>query len=448
MNIAIEISPLLTASGGFGDKSGVYRYMYGLIDALSRILEEKDKDAKIILFSFNYDLLKFPLNPEVLKFLSYKNIRIVNNIPTLPVEETIGNNIFDVPVIRSVVSILNSIFNLTNLYFKYRNDKRFQKYIEFLRKEFIKYKVKVVYHSETGFYPIKGFTHVITIYDLTALLMPEFHREQTVDLQKRKVKFAKKYCEGIICISYSTKRDLLALPGFSKERNITVIYPGLDSAFQVSKEKVAGKVSFNDINLILEHHKTKILRKKYLLYYGTFEPRKNIIYLVKAFVDLQENNGIPNDYKLVLLGGEGWGHIKNAIRNFVRENFPIHDKNNIIVLDYLNDDYVSAFIKNASAVVYPSLYEGFGLPVLESMALGTPVISSKSSSLPEAGGDAILYMDPSDFFDLKEKMKYLIETPELASKLSQKGIEQSKKFNWYQSGVKLFNFLETLMTNA
>lgn len=446
MNIAIEISPLLTASGGFGDKSGVYRYMYGLIDALSKTVEEKDKDAKIILFSFNYDLLKFPLNPEVLKFLSYKNVRIVNNIPTLPAREITDNEIFDIPFLKSIFRTLNTIFHLSDFYFKYRDDKRFREYAEFLRKEFMRQKIDMIYHSETGFFPIQGFTHVITIYDLTALLMPEFHREQTVDLQKRKIKFAKKYCEGISCISNSTKKDLFKLPGFSKNRNITVIYPGLDLAFQVPKKQ--DKISFSDINLILKHHKTKLSQKKYLLYYGTFEPRKNLIYLMQAFTDLQRSNEIPDDYKLVLMGGEGWGHVKNAIRNFVRENFPIHTKNNIIVLDYLNDDYVSAFIQNASALVYPSIYEGFGLPVLESMALGTPVICSNTSSLPEVGGDALLYINPKNFFDLKEKIKYFINKPNLALELSEKGKKQSKKFDWNHSGIKLFNFLETLITNA
>lgn len=448
MNIAIEISPLLTASGGFGDKSGVYRYMYGLINALSKTMEEKDKNAKIILFSNNRDLLKFPNNPEILRLLSYSNITIIDTIPTLPSKDLLDIRLFKIPVVKLLLKILDNIFKFSDLYFKYRNGKRFQKYIEFLRNEFIREKVKIVYHSETGFYPIRGFTNVITIYDLTALLMPEFHREQTVDLQKRKIKFAEKYCEGIICISNSTKRDLLKLPGFPPNRNIAVIYPGLDPVFQISQKLTNKKISFSDINLILEHHKNKVKKKKYLLYYGTFEPRKNIIYLVQAFVDLQESNVIPNDYKLILMGGEGWGHIKNTIHNYARENFPIASKNNIIILDYLNDDYICEFIKNASAVVYPSLYEGFGLPVLESIALGTPVICSNTSSLPEVGGDALLYIDPKNFFDLKEKIKYFINNQYISMSLSDKGKKQSKKFDWNKSGNDVYNFLKSLISNA
>ncbi len=447
MNIAIEIGPLLTASGWFGDKSGVYRYMYDLIDELSTTLKEKDKNAKIILFSFNRDLLKFPINPEILRLLSYSNITIIDTIPSLPSKDLFDIRLFKIPAVKLLLKILDNIFKFSNLYFKYRNDKRFQRYIEFLKNEFIKEKIKIVFHSETGFHPVKGFLNVITIYDLTSLLMPEFHREQTVDLQKRKIKFTEKYCEGIICISNSTKKDLLKLPGFA-HKNITVIYPGLGSTFQASQNQSNKKILFSDINTILQHHKNKVIRKKYLLYYGTFEPRKNLTYLVKAFADLQKSNEIPNDYKLILMGGEGWGNIKNNIRNFVKENFPIHEKNNIIILDYLSDEYICEFIKNASAVVYPSLYEGFGLPVLESMALGTPVICSKISSLPEVGGNAVLFLDPNSFNDLREKIKHLVNTPQLRQELAKKGLEQSKRFNWNQSGNDLYNFLKSLRANA
>lgn len=448
MNIAIEISPLMTASGGFGDKSGVYRYMYGIIDALINLTAEKDENAKIILFSFNRDILKYPLNPEILKFLSHKNVHIINSIPIFPEENAIDKVLLlDLPIIKPVLKILNNIIHIKSIFSNYTNRKRYQIYVNYLKYEFKKNKVKVIFHSETGFYPIHDFVNVITIYDLTAILMGEFHREQTVDLQKRKLEFTQKYCEGVICISNSTKDDLIKISDFSTKK-IAVIYPGLDKAFYISGKENPNGISFRDINLILEHHKNQLVSKKYLLYYGTFEPRKNLIYLVEAFVKLQKENEIPNDFKLILMGGDGWGHVKVSIKNFVNENFPVHSKNNIIVLDFLNDDYIREFIVNASAVVYPSLYEGFGLPVLESMALGTPVICSNSSSLPEVGGDALLYVDPKNFQDLIEKIKYFINNPKVSKKLSGMGIEQSKKFDWERSGVQLYNFLEDLINDA
>lgn len=447
MNIAFEISPLLTASGGFGDKSGVYRYMYGLLGVLSKTMREKNKKARLILFSFNADLLTFPINPDVLKFLDKANISILSNIPAFQTKKITDNAIFNIPLVKSALKVLDGILNLTNLYNRYVNDKKFQIYIEFLKKEFVKHKVELIYHSETGFYPVNGFKNVITIYDLTALMMPKLHREQTVDLQERKLRFTEKYCDGIICISNSTRKDLRKLPGFINRKNIAVIYPGLDQAFEDSPGKKDKNITFNDLNLILKYHKNKVARKKYLLYYGTFEPRKNLIYLVQAFVDLQKSNEIPSDFKLVLMGGEGWGHIKNSIRNFIHENFPIHSKSNIIILDYLNDEYISEFIKNSYAVVYPSIYEGFGLPVLESMALGASVICSKISSLPEVGGNAVLYFDPLSLTDLKEKMKYLVNNPKLASELAKKGIIRINKFSWNKSGIALYEFLKSLIQN-
>ena len=144
------------------------------------------------------------------------------------------------------------------------------------------------------------------------------------------------------------------------------------------------------------------------------------------------------------MGGEGWGKSKKTVVNFVKENYHIKNKNKIVILDYLNDDYLINLIKNSYTVIYPSLYEGFGLPVLESMSLGTPVISSNTSSFPEVGENAVLYINPYDYYDLKNKIKYLINHPEVARKLSKNGIKQSKKFNWSNSVSKLYNFFVDL----
>ena len=137
------------------------------------------------------------------------------------------------------------------------------------------------------------------------------------------------------------------------------------------------------------------------------------------------------------------GNIKKTVSDFAKENFPIKEKNNVIVLDYLNDFYLKSLIKNAYAVVYPSIYEGFGLPVLESMALGTPVICSLGSSFHEVGQEAVLYADPYNYNDLKDKMIKLIKNPKLARRFSVEGVEQSKKFNWNKNAKKLHAFFKS-----
>ena len=161
-------------------------------------------------------------------------------------------------------------------------------------------------------------------------------------------------------------------------------------------------------------------------------------------MDLQKEKQIPADFKLILIGGEGWGMVKKKIKNFLLEEFPLEEYRNILLLDFINDDYLIKFIQGAYAVVYPSLYEGFGLPVLESMALGTPVISSNTSSLPEVGGHSVLYVNPWDFFDIKEKMRYLIKNKSFAKELSNDGLIQASQFTWENSVSKMMRFIKSL----
>jgi len=286
---------------------------------------------------------------------------------------------------------------------------------------------------------------VITIYDLTAIFMPEFHRAETIDLQKRKLRFANEYCQGIICISESTKKDLLKYYPSFKKKKIIIAYPGINLLINQSITKE--EEIFDDIVFLTKKNGQRLSEKKYLLYFGTFEPRKNIISLINSFINLHEKKEISSDLKLVLIGGEGWGDIKKMIIDYLNENFPIKSKSNIILFNYLSDKYLFTLIKNAYATVYPSLYEGFGLPVLESMKLGTPVICSNNSSLPEVGGEAVLYFNTNNNQDLKDKIKLLIGNSRLAKELSKKGIEQSKKFDWKETAKKLYQFCNDLVKN-
>ncbi|MFH1899657.1 MAG: glycosyltransferase family 1 protein [Patescibacteria group bacterium] len=441
-NIAFEISPLLLASGKFGDKSGVYRYIYGLIMAMEKKISEKNDHSKIILFSFNRNLLSQPLNIDIIDLIGKERIILLNKFSEFCDEPKLGSFaqelISELLIIKQLAKLLNKLFNIKNIYNILREKVHFQTYLDYLDAEFKKSNVKTIFHSQTRFYPMKGYKNIATIYDLTPILFPTFHRSETLELHRRKFVFAKRYCQGIICISQSTKNDLLNYCSSFKKKNIVIAYPGFD---KISKSLINKKTElFNDIKMLLKKKSQTLVINKYLLYFGTFEPRKNIINLVKSFVDLQEENEIPLDFKLVLIGGDGWGNIKKMISDYIKENFPIEKKCNIIMFDFLADKYLISLISNAYATVYPSLYEGFGLPILESMALGTPVICSDNSSLPEVGGNAVLYTK-NNFLDLKNKIKYLINNPELAIKLSQKGLAQSKKFTWSTTASKVYNFL-------
>lgn len=440
LNIAFEISPLLMASGTFGDKSGVYRYYFGLIKAYGEYLNKNKFKEKIILFSFNRDLIGYPLTKDLSKFLNDETYVIIDKIPNMDSKTNYIVYLFQL-FIKPFFRVINKIMPLKNLYTFFINDFYFKRYLKFIKSELKKNKVKIIYHSETSFYPLKQFKNVITIYDLTPIITPYFHREETKDLTQRKLNFTTRHCQGIVCISEATKKDLLIHYPGNKNKKIVVCYPGLDSVF--SKFKNNPKL-FKDLDVIARHQVPTLRKKRYLLYFGTFEPRKNIINLVESFTQLHLEKKMPSDFKLVLMGGDGWGKVKKGVINFISENFPNREKNNIIVFDFLNDSYLISLIKNAYAFVYPSFYEGFGLPVLESMSLGTPVISSAGSALNEVGGNSVLYVDPYNYYDIKKKMELIFKDKKLVKKLGIQGIKQSKKFNWNNSVSKLYNFFNEL----
>lgn len=445
MNIAFEISPLITASGTFGDKSGVYRYMYGLLTALVELLKKKDSKTKIILFTFNKDLLRFPLNQDMIRLINNNNVVFLDKFPKMKYSNLDHFDDWDIlyfPPVSLLVKIVEKFIKIRSIYANYIINKTFKNYLKKLEEKLKLNKVKIIFHSETGFFPIKDFKNVITIYDLTPFLHPEFHRHETIDLQKRKIKFAKKYCDGIICISQRTKKDLLKYSDTFTNKKIAVIYPSVN--LELTNQPKISKYIMKDINNLINSRIKKLFVNRYLLYYGTFEPRKNIYNLVKSFINLYENHEIPKDFKLVLSGGVGWGNVIPSIQIYVKEIYPIQKNCPLFILDYINDTYLKVLIKNAYAVVYPSLYEGFGLPVLESMSIGTPVICSYNSSLPEVGGDAVLYIDPKNSPDIEDKIKSLINNPDFAKELSEKGLVRSSKFCWNKSAEKLYNFMHKI----
>ncbi|MFA5770127.1 MAG: glycosyltransferase family 1 protein [Patescibacteria group bacterium] len=437
-NIAFEISPLLLASGTFGDKSGVYRYYYGLIKSYGEYIKKQKINEKIILFSFNRDLLNWPTNKEILDLINNDVFIFINKVP-MPENKKKYNFEIVKGLPKLFLKIINVFVPIKKIYFNIINRIRFNEYMNALDIQLKRNKVIIIYHSETCFFPLKGYKNIITIFDLTPIIMSYFHRKETNDLTNRKLTFASKYCQGIVCISQSTKNDLTKIFPIFKSKKIVTCYPGIEPVFTKSQPLL-----FDEINTIVSQYAKNILIKKYLLFYSTFEPRKNVINLIQAFYELQKNLQIPADFKLVLLGGTGWGKVRQQVTNFIKENFPIKDKNKIILLDFINDNYLVDLIKNAYAVVYPSYYEGFGLPVLESMSLGTPVICSNTSSLPEVGGDSVLYINPNDYYDIKEKIKYLVNHPAVAKKIGDLGRIQSNKFNWEKSVSQLRKFLVDL----
>ncbi|OKH31819.1 glycosyl transferase family 1, partial [Calothrix sp. HK-06] len=178
--------------------------------------------------------------------------------------------------------------------------------------------------------------------------------------------------------------------------------------------------------------------RPYLLFVSNIEPRKNINALIKAFNYLKSKYNIPHN--LVLIGKKGWRY--EPVFTAIEDS---HWSDSIYHLDYLSDDLVALFYSKADVFVYPSHYEGFGLPVLEAMTLGAPVVSSNCSSIPEVAGDAALLINPSEPLELAESILKIISDSHLRQELIIKGKERAKLFTWERTARETLQAYRSLV---
>ncbi len=256
---------------------------------------------------------------------------------------------------------------------------------------------------------------VATIHDLSAILYPQFHSRRNVFVDKFRFKQIVKYASQVICVSENSKNDFLNRYKFDKDR-IHVIYNGIDH------NKFFPIRDFEKIQKVKEKYN---LFNPFILFLGTIEPRKNVLRLIKAYFELKNQQKIIQ--KLVICGKKGWFY--DEIFEFVKKN---KLENDVIFLGYLDENDKNALINASEFVIYPSLYEGFGIPVIEAMACAKAVITSNISSLPEVGGNAALYCDPNSTDDISDKMLKLIADVNLRKELEKKSLVQASKFSWKQ----------------
>ena len=290
-----------------------------------------------------------------------------------------------------------------------------------------------VFFSPTHYLPI--FTpkkSVISILDVSYLKYPELFKKSDLNQLRNWTKFSVKKAKKVFTISQASKDDIIKEYGIAKDK-VVVTYPGtkvLSSKYNV--------LSMDEIE------KKYGIQGEYVLFVGTLQPRKNIVRLVEAFSMLINANDkrINTNMNLVIVGKKGW--LYEEILESPKK-FNVGDK--VKFLDFVSDEDLPSFYKNAICFVLPSLYEGFGLPVLEAMKYGCPVITSNVSSLPEAGGDAALYVDPKDVSDIADNLRLMIKSPQLRKELIEKGYEQVKKFSWEKTAKETVKALEGLMIN-
>ena len=263
-----------------------------------------------------------------------------------------------------------------------------------------------------------------TINDLTTIIFPQFHKRKVVEHQEKMFNYFKERASLIIAISENTKSDIVKYLHIPEDK-IRTIYCGVGDEFR----------RIEDVQYLKSRLKGIGMDYPYLFYLGTLEPRKNVERLIEAFIQLKKGRKINE--KLVISGIKGWGY--QSIFDRVASS---GIEKEVIFTDFVPSESLPFLYNGASAFVYPSLYEGFGLPVLEAMACGVPVVTSNVSSLPEVAGDAAVLINPYSVDDLTNGISRILSDGDLRNSCITKGIERAKSFSWERCAIetrKVFN---------
>lgn len=271
-----------------------------------------------------------------------------------------------------------------------------------------------LYHAtEHLLMPLKRCPTVLTIHDLIYKLYPQHHKRLNYWYLNAAMPLYARRADAIITISEATKRDLVAHYGVPADK-VTVIYEAADPRFCPAPTARIARVKA-----------VYGLPARYILHVGTIEPRKNLTRLLRA-IELLRAQG--EDVTLVIVGSKGW-----LFEGFFQalEASPARDA--VILPGYVQDEDLVPMYSGAEMVVMSSVYEGFGLPILEGMACGVPVASSNASSMPELGGDAAAYFDPENVEEMAQVIGRIWRDRDLAQDMIERGLAQASRFSWRQT---------------
>jgi len=284
-----------------------------------------------------------------------------------------------------------------------------------------------VFHSPDYLLPpLRGGKKLVTIHDLSFLRYPEGAEPSLRRYLNSAVPRSVERADLILADSESTRQDIVELLAVPMHK-VEVLYPGVDGAFQRVEDP--GKLS--------QVRERYALDSPFLLTVGTIEPLKNLVALLEAYAELKRGNRI--EHRLVIAGGLGWRY--EAIFSRVSE---LSLDESVSFLDYVPEEHLPALYSLADVLVFPSLYEGFGLPPLEAMACGTPVVTSDSSSLPEVVGDAGLMVLADDRDALAEAIRVVLEDSVLRQRLVKRGLSRAAQFTWQATGERLLSIYQRL----
>lgn len=252
---------------------------------------------------------------------------------------------------------------------------------------------------------IKAEKIVATVHDFSWEIYPEFQPSERVKYFRKYFYASIQQCDHIITGSHFTKREIIERVGIAPEK-VTVIYHGIDHTVFYPRQD------------------DKKPAQKYILAVGSIEPRKNLKNLLSAYAKLDRN--FRDEYHLILVGAPGWNNqdIVDEIKSLSQW---------VNYTGYVSDDELAELYAHASLFIYPSIYEGFGIPPLEAMACGTPVIVSNASTLPEVCADAAYYIDPLDVKSITQGMVKVLGDAALQKELTAQGLIRAKEFHWEKS---------------
>lgn len=255
-----------------------------------------------------------------------------------------------------------------------------------------------IFHASNQVHHAPGRARLTaTVHDLTAFFMPEVHTAGNVRADRIFAERILKRADGLIAVSENTRQDTIRLLGISPDRIVT-IYSGVPEIFFGAAPTPRGR--------------------PYVLYVGTIEPRKNLETLLDAWQQLKPS--LRGEFELAFAGPVGWSADSTIARIRAEATY----------LGYVSEAALPGLVAGAAAFVYPSLYEGFGFPVVQAMAAGTPVITSNISCLPEIAGDAALLVDPRSSAELAGALSGLLESETLRADLTARGRQRARLYNW------------------
>ncbi len=260
-----------------------------------------------------------------------------------------------------------------------------------------------------------GRPSVITIYDLSFLRFPESFRPLNRLYLKAFTRRSARRSNRIITISESSRKDVVRLLGVPAER-VSVVYCGVEETFHPIEDEEALRV----------FRRRRLLPERFIFFLGTIEPRKNVGALVRAYGRLRRETSL--EHHLVVAGAKGWLY-EDVFAEV--ERLGLADR--VHFPGYVARDELPYWYSAADAFVYPSRYEGFGIPPLEAMACGTPVVASNASSLPEVIGDAGVLVDPGDEEALAAAISTVLTDRGEAQRLKQLGLARARRFSWFEA---------------